>query len=489
MGLSTYPGWEDKDGKLEASFQAKVQDTRGGTFNNELVSVVNPNTGAYDVYYNNRSALGISFGRTLLYSYSPSTNKAVINKSEKDLYNRVFSGKEGTAQFNRINGSIKDGTIRNLQLNATDPIVQKNLAAIKETPGYKSKANTVQPTDPDVQTKPPENGDDSTSDTGDTGDTGSGTTELDDGAQQEAASKPAEALKLEVGSSKGTRSANFGDYIYPLDLGASTQDVIKFTMLEYIPTDISMSSGAFGIDSSARKENRNSIGTVILPIPGGIQDSNKVNWSGQNMNALEIAAANFALNTIQSGIEGATAATKNIVNAVVGGSEATKTAVGTILAGQAAGVGQQLVTRTTGAIINPNLELLFGGPTLRQFSFKFKMTPRESDEAKEIAKIIRFFKQGSAAQRTKANLFLKSPHTFQIQYLYRGPEGRDNPYMNKIKECACTGVSVNYTPENNYATFSDGAMTSYDLTLSFGELEPIFNDDYGDGAFPAEIGF
>lgn len=489
MGLSTYPGWEDKDGRLEASFQAKVQNTTGGgTFNNEVVAVANPNTGAYDVYYNNRSALGISFGRTLLYSYSPSTNKAVINESEKALYNRVFSGTEGSAQLSRINGSVKDGVIRNLQLNATDPLVQKNLAAIKETPGYKSKANTVQPTDPDVQTNPPAKGDDNTSNTG--SDT---ETELDDAAQQDAASKPAEALKLEVGSSQGTRSSDFGNYIYPLDLGASTQDVIKFTMLEYIPTDISMGSGKFGIDSSARnvsfKENRNSIGTVILPIPGGIQDSNKVSWSGQNMNALEIAAANFALNTIQSGVEGATAATKNIVNAVVGGSEATKTAVGTILAGQAAGVGQQLVTRTTGAIINPNLELLFGGPTLRQFSFKFKMTPRESREAKEIAKIIRFFKQGSAAQRTKANLFLKSPHTFQIQYLYRGPKGQDNPYMNKIKECACTGVSVNYTPENNYATFSDGAMTSYELTLSFGELEPIFNDDYGDGAFPAEIGF
>ena len=314
--------------------------------------------------------------------------------------------------------------------------------------------------------------------------------QLTDEQQREAASKPAEALDLKVGSSKGTRSEGFGDYIYPLDLGVSTQDVIKFTMLEYVPTDINMSSGTFGIDSSARQEKRTSLGTVILPIPGGIQDNNSVSWSGQNMNALEIAAANFALNTIQSGVEGATAATKNIVNAVVGGSDATKTAIGTILAGQAAGVGQQLVTRTTGAVINPNLELLFSGPSLRQFSFKFKLTPRESSEAKEIAKIIRFFKQGSAVQRTEANLFLKSPHTFQIQYLYRGPKGGENPFMNKIKECACTGVSVSYTPENNYATFSDGAMTSYELTLAFGELEPIFNDDYGnDATFPSEIGY
>jgi hypothetical protein len=38
--------------------------------------------------------------------------------------------------------------------------------------------------------------------------------------------------------------------------------------------------------------------------------------------------------------------------------------------------------------------------------------------------------------------------------------------------------AVNYTPENNYSTFSDGAMTSYELSLGFSELEPIFNDNY-----------
>ena len=50
--------------------------------------------------------------------------------------------------------------------------------------------------------------------------------------------------------------------------------------------------------------------------------------------------------------------------------------------------------------------------------------------------------------------------------------------MNKIKECALQSVAVNYTPEGNYSTFSDGAMTSYELTLAFNELEPIFNNDY-----------
>ena len=52
-------------------------------------------------------------------------------------------------------------------------------------------------------------------------------------------------------------------------------------MLEYVPKDFSNTTFAF----SDRAENRKGIGTVILPVPGGIQDTNSVQWAGQNMNA------------------------------------------------------------------------------------------------------------------------------------------------------------------------------------------------------------
>ena len=32
-------------------------------------------------------------------------------------------------------------------------------------------------------------------------------------------------------------------------------------------------------------------------------------------------------------------------------------------------------------------------------------------------------------------------------------------------------------PGGNYMTYSDGSMTSYQVTMSFGELEPIYNND------------
>ena len=64
-------------------------------------------------------------------------------------------------------------------------------------------------------------------------------------------------------------------------------------MLKYVPSDVGGTSDTFsGINTRTRNEgfsngSRDILGTVILPIPGGIQDSNSVNWSSQNMNALQ----------------------------------------------------------------------------------------------------------------------------------------------------------------------------------------------------------
>ena len=278
----------------------------------------------------------------------------------------------------------------------------------------------------------------------------------------------------------------FFDVVYPEDLRTTEQDVIRFTMLKYIPQDFSREN--FGFSSSARGGTRDSLGTVTLNIPGQINDSNGVEWSGQKMNALEAAGASLALAGIQEGFTSMFDEAKNIARKVSNNSGELGTALANVYAGAAVGVGAQLLTRTTGAIINPNLELLFSGPTLRQFQFVFKLSARNSEEQKNIIKVIRFFKQGSAAQKSSSHLFLKSPHTFNIEYLHRG---ENHKHINVIKECACQNVSVNYTPEGNYSTFSDGAMASYELTLSFSELEPIYNNDYEaiDGNSDTHIGF
>ena len=156
-------------------------------------------------------------------------------------------------------------------------------------------------------------------------------------------------------------------------------------------------------------------------------------------------------------------------------SDDMKRALKIMYGGKAAGLNS-LLKRTDGAILNPNLELLFDKPTLRPFTFTFKMSARSKKEADHIVKIIRFFKQGMAPRRSVGNLFLLAPHTFQVHYLAKGL--KEHPYIGKMKECALLSLKTDYTPENNYATLPDGYMVSYQITLEMKELEPVFNDDY-----------
>ena len=186
------------------------------------------------------------------------------------------------------------------------------------------------------------------------------------------------------------------------------------------------------------------------------------------------------------GKQGAEEAVGGIIETLKGESSLGK-AVGNVIAGAASGTGSQLLTRRTGAILNPNMELLFQGPQLRDFTFQFKLSPRSSKETEEVIKIIRFFKQGMAPIRSKSRLFLKSPHTFKLQYIH---ENNDHKFLNRFKECALQGCTVAYG-ETQYATFEDGAMSSYNMQLSFKELEPVFNDEYTtlDNNQDTEIGY
>jgi hypothetical protein len=61
--------------------------------------------------------------------------------------------------------------------------------------------------------------------------------------------------------------------------------------------------------------------------------------------------------------------------------------------------------------------------------------------------------------------------------------------MNRIKTCALQNCTINYTPSGNYATYQDGSMTSYEMTLSFGELTPIYNDDYEKDSAALPLGY
>jgi len=294
----------------------------------------------------------------------------------------------------------------------------------------------------------------------------------------------ANAAAAEVAAQKALAEVEqrkeYGNLTYPKTLNVVEQDFIRFSMLEYVARGLG--NEKLVVTSEARTKNRKTKGTVTLPIPAGISDSNTAQWGDSELGILESALAGFGEATITGGPgAGADAAQKTADNLGPAAGEVQTLAAGKFVQ-MATGVDP--LTRKYGLVQNSSLELLFKGPALRNFTFSFKLSPRSKLEADEVMKIIRFFKQGMAAKKTKEGVFLRSPDTFKLEYYHKGTV---HPYLNKFKECALTSCNVNYTPDGNYSRFYDGPMTSYELQLSFTELEPVFDSDYTNES--TEIGY
>lgn len=273
---------------------------------------------------------------------------------------------------------------------------------------------------------------------------------------------------------------------YPTDLEKNGQDRITFTMKRLTGSKINSNS----FDSNARVVDRRNVdnikGSVTLPIQSGITDSNSVDWSGATLNAIQArgAAAGMQLIGSENGAQLANNAADllgKIVQEIT--SKGLYQDAFKVYFAQEAVSTQNLLSRATGATLNPNLELLFNGPSLRPFNFTFRLSPRDEPEARRVRKIIRFFKQGMSVKTTPSNVFLQSPNVFDIRYQTFDDNGVliEHPSINRIKRCALLSCDVDYTPDGTYMTYNEPqrSMTSYQLSLRFSELDPIYEDDYG----------
>ena len=282
----------------------------------------------------------------------------------------------------------------------------------------------------------------------------------------------------------------YAHFCYPNDLRTNKQDRIRFEQIytegTKIDTNLTSNERAF------QRQTKKVRGSVTLPIVTGIGDRTEVDWQGQTLNPLQSAGAAIALDvfnkaTTTKGVDALVDAGTNamsqaktlLASGTVGGD--VRSGINVWLAQKAVGA-QGLLSRTTGAIVNPNLEMLFSGPKLRTFGFTFRLSARDVDEAGQVRKILRFFKQGMSVKTSASNVFLKAPNIFKIKYQTFNTEGDEitHPSLNIFKTCALTSCDVQYTPDGNYMTYEDPhrTLTSYQLSLSFSELDPIFDSDY-----------
>jgi hypothetical protein len=242
------------------------------------------------------------------------------------------------------------------------------------------------------------------------------------------------------------------------------------------------------------------IGMVRMPIPNNLNFTNGVSWGDSKLNSVQAAAFFSAFGGLTT-----TIGTGNIIKGLdrVGGDLASilgeisdgelksgspaNLALSSFLAQFAlgrAGInvdGNAALTRGTGAVVNPNLELLFNGPKLRNFTFQFQFAPNDEIDASEMRKIQKFFKMGMSPVRNQDNLvFLGSPNVFRLRYRTQEKTRIKGLPMHKI--CALTQCEINYTPDGVYQSYDDPSAGSSPvrtvMTMSFTELTPIFQDDY-----------
>tara|TARA_R100001224_G_scaffold90723_1_gene59866 strand:+ start:8305 stop:9579 length:1275 start_codon:yes stop_codon:yes gene_type:complete len=294
-----------------------------------------------------------------------------------------------------------------------------------------------------------------------------------DGNTDSSQSKPTPTPRDEGGGLSGNdkgskipRNSYSKTLCYPVAMRKSLQDNLKIDVVEFNPKTM---KGGTTLDRPKGK----TIGSVTLPVPTSVQDGNQTSWGSGSMTAVQMAAANV----VKAGLgeNGGEAAAAELTSAMNDAQkdQMTGEALKNFFTEQLTGT-TDLLSRTTGAVLNPNMELLFKGPALRSFTFSWKMSPRDQKESIEIAKIIRMFKQSMAPQKSDSGLFLKAPSIYKLTF--NKGTGR-HKFLPRMKECALNNCAVNYTPDGSYMTYDNSAMVALEMSLSFQEMEPIYNND------------
>ena len=301
---------------------------------------------------------------------------------------------------------------------------------------------------------------------------------------------------------------------YPLDIDLN-QDHFKITKYKYQRADINLSKPArtrTNRDGETVNVAGDSVlgskldGSVILPMPKPT-DANAAGWGGSDLTVTELGTLGLAQQFDQTlglptGVSRALGLPslsglsdekiKEQFNAKLKKIQAGE---GLTLSGMASGpqalsassiakltglLGANIdvdtfLARTGGRVLNPNAEMLFQGPVIRDFSFEFQMIARSRKEGDEIRKIIRFLKLGMAPKFQNIG-FLANPDVFKLEYRSGGSVLKT---VNRFNPggLALTTLKTDYAPNGYWAAYTDSQPVAIKLSLAFTELRPIYEGD------------
>lgn len=294
-------------------------------------------------------------------------------------------------------------------------------------------------------------------------------------------------------SEKITISANQGDtrktgsvLKYPSKIKhEADSDYVMFNFYDYVApygSDNAPTTGNVFYDNyvssgtNKGKEPAKDFKTIILYMPQDISTSFGGGWNGFGVGAGTVGALNLTnLNSgdIGAGLKnvpgiattGMYSVIKNLVNNFTG-SEITL---------------NQALSSTRGAIVNPNVELLYEAPKLRNFGLKFKLVSSSKEESDEIRKIYNTFKKatlpslgGKVLGTFEVGNLLTLPKLCQVDFMKGG--GRNN-YLPYYKLCGITALDINFTADGTWAAFANGDPVSVELSIGFLETKIAFEQE------------
>lgn len=340
----------------------------------------------------------------------------------------------------------------------------------------------------------------------------------DNSPGEQSTTSPGSPTSFEITSDKFQTDGAYkpGFLHYPINMDPG-QDRIVIVQSRYERPDVLNKSGGIDLNKiiagafSKERAFTKNLGTVVLPMPNDISETNVTAWGEDSLSSLAALVGGAALGTVTGladfNLESAITAATTAAGNALGRDTAANEIVKQLLALNAAAAVTQKFgininpeafrSRITGTAINPNLELLFQGPKLRSFGFQFKMTPRSEKEAQNIRYILKFFKKGMAPKRSttdaSGSYFLGAPNVFNIYFRSSDKTSDSLKSIGKIKTCALQQCAINYTPDGFYSAFNDSLAggsqpISVTMQLAFTELTPIYNDNY-DESDENSIGF
>lgn len=225
--------------------------------------------------------------------------------------------------------------------------------------------------------------------------------------------------------------------------------------------------------------------SLRLPIPdlpniASQQSYGQISGAFNNLLATGLGEAYSAID------EGMTSGNMPDVGSIAERVKAQATAQGgPVIREMAAGIAARIVglknniefqSLATGEFTNPNIELLYAGPTLRAYSMNWTFAPKSEDEAANVQELVRELKKNHLPSSNAGGTgMLKVPSVFDIKVYVKGTE---SPHYQKFFPCVLAGVAFKQDAQGSHMTLPGGQPVVSSMSLTFKEITTLTADKF-----------